>query len=80
MPRSLSAAAIARINAVANIAGLGLPPIMGRIRDETGTYQAALVMVAVALVIGGLLGLKLAPQRRQAQDVAGVKARGAESS
>jgi MFS family permease len=76
----VGAAAIALINAVANIAGLGLPPIMGRIRDATGTYQAALVMVAVALVIGGLLGLKLAPQRRQAHDAAGVKARGAESS
>jgi MFS family permease len=47
------AASIALINAVANIAGLAFPPIMGRIKDVTGNYDIALMAVAAALIIGG---------------------------
>lgn len=53
------AASIALINAVANIAGLAFPPIMGRIKDVTGNYDIALMAIAAALVIGGIIGLRL---------------------
>lgn len=53
------AASIALINAVANIAGLAFPPIMGRIKDVTGSYDIALMAIAAALVIGGIIGLRL---------------------
>jgi len=55
-----AAGAIALINAVANIAGVGSPPIMGYIRDQTGSYSLGLVLIAVALIAGGFLGLFLA--------------------
>jgi MFS family permease len=51
------AASIALINAVANIAGLGFPPIMGRIKDATNSYNDGLLIVAAALILGGILGL-----------------------
>lgn len=55
-----AAGAIALINAVANIAGVGLPPIMGYIRDRTGGYDGGLILVGAALIVGGLLGFALA--------------------
>ena len=55
-----AASAIALINAVANIAGVGLPPIMGYIKDRTGGYDQGLLLVGAALVAGGLLGFNLA--------------------
>lgn len=55
-----AASAIALINSVANLAGVGLPPAMGWIRDQTGNYQLALTLIAVALCAGGCLGLALA--------------------
>lgn len=67
------AASIALINAVANVAGLVFPPVMGRIRDITGSYDSALMAIAAALVVGGILGVwlgKTAP--RQAVPVAGA--------
>lgn len=59
-----AAVSIALINAVANLAGLGLPPVIGWIKDATGNFNIALLVVATALVIGGLLGIVLAPRRR----------------
>jgi MFS family permease len=53
------AASIALINAVANIAGLVFPPVMGRIKDITGNYDIALMAIAAALVAGGIIGLRL---------------------
>jgi MFS family permease len=55
-----AAGAIALINAVANIAGVGLPPLMGYIKDRTGNYDYSLLLVAGALIMGGWLGLSLA--------------------
>jgi predicted MFS family arabinose efflux permease len=55
-----AAGAIALINAVANIAGVGLPPVMGYIKDRTGGYDNGLLLVGAALIIGGLLGFVLA--------------------
>ncbi len=58
-----AAASIALINAVANIAGLALPPVMGHIKDVTHSYDLALLLVAVALLVGGVLGLRIASRR-----------------
>lgn len=57
-----AASAIALINAIANIAGVGLPPLMGTIRDRTGVYDAGLLLVAAALSLGGILALWLVGQ------------------
>ena len=54
-----AAVSIALINAVANICGVALPPLMGFIKDTTNTYDYALLLVAAALLLGGVLGLYL---------------------
>ncbi len=54
---SVAAGSIALINAMANIAGAGLPFIIGYIRDLMGNYNFALWVVGMALMTGGLLGL-----------------------
>ncbi|MEO9147152.1 MAG: MFS transporter [Ginsengibacter sp.] len=56
---SVAAGSIALINAMANIAGATLPYLMGYIRDITGSYNYALWIVGIALIIGGLLGMAL---------------------
>lgn len=61
-----AAASIALINSIANIAGLGLPPVMGWIKDATQSYDYALLLVSAALVAGGVLGLFLARAPRAA--------------
>ena len=55
-----AAGAIALINAVANLAGVGLPPAMGFIRDHTGSYNLGLSLIGGVLITGGFLGLYLA--------------------
>jgi ABC-type cobalamin transport system permease subunit len=55
-----AAGAIALINAVANMAGVGLPPVMGYIKDQTDNYDYGLLLIAGALLLGGMLGLALA--------------------
>lgn len=55
----VAAGAIALINAVANIAGVGLPPVMGYIRDVTGSYELALGVISGALIAGAAVGLRL---------------------
>ncbi|MDX5629348.1 MULTISPECIES: MFS transporter [unclassified Brenneria] len=55
-----AAASIAFINAIANFAGLGLPPILGRIKDATNSYEYGLLIVAAALIIGGIIGIIIA--------------------
>ena len=59
-----AAVSIALINALANVAGLALPPVIGSIRQATGNYNVALGLVAAALVIGGILGIALARRAR----------------
>ena len=61
-----AAAAIALINSIAQFAGMGLPPLVGRIKDVTGSYDAGILLIALALAVGGLLGLTLAPKRQTA--------------
>lgn len=71
-----AASAIALINSIANIAGVGLPPVMGAIRDHTGRYDGGLLLVAAALFLGGLLALWLVAQTRgeTGEQDTGVKA------
>jgi len=57
------AASVALINAVANIAGLAFPPVMGRIKDATNSYNDGLLIVAAALILGGVLGLVVGRKR-----------------
>ncbi len=52
-----AAASIAFINTVANFVGLGLPPILGKIKDMTNSYHYGLLIVAVALIVGGVTGI-----------------------
>ncbi|KOC88408.1 MFS transporter [Winslowiella iniecta] len=52
-----AAASIAFINTVANFVGLGLPPILGKIKDLTNSYHYGLLIVALALMIGGIIGI-----------------------
>jgi MFS family permease len=59
-----AAVSIALINALANVAGIGLPPLIGWIKDATGNFDKALMVVASALFIGGILGILLAPRSR----------------
>jgi ACS family tartrate transporter-like MFS transporter len=54
-----AAVSIALINGIANICGVGLPPLMGYIKDTTNTYDYALLLVAAALLAGGVLGFDL---------------------
>lgn len=57
---SVAAGSIAMINAIANIAGATLPYLMGYIRDVTGSYDYALWLVGIALIVGGILGINVA--------------------
>ncbi|MEJ5020843.1 MFS transporter [Ochrobactrum vermis] len=55
-----AAVSIALINALANVAGLVLPPAIGWIKDATNSYDLALTLVSAALILGGILGISLA--------------------
>ncbi|MGK3123942.1 MFS transporter [Candidatus Pantoea formicae] len=52
-----AAASIAFINTLANFVGLGLPPILGKLKDMTHSYHSGLLIVAVALILGGIIGI-----------------------
>jgi MFS family permease len=54
-----AAAAIALINAIANLAGVGLPPFMGQLWDKSGTYSGGLLLISVALLLGGVIACLL---------------------
>lgn len=71
-----AAGAIALINAVANFAGVGLPPLLGFIRDESGSYNLGLQGIGVVLVAGGWLGLALARRPSGEPAAKGLQASG----
>lgn len=52
-----AAASIAFINTVANFVGLGLPPVLGKLKDMTHSYHSGLLVVALALIAGGVIGI-----------------------
>lgn len=60
-----AAVSIALINALANVVGIGLPPLIGWIKDATGNFDDALMVVASALLVGGVPGIFLAPHSRK---------------
>ena len=64
-----AAVSIGLINGIANICGVGLPPLMGYLKDTTGTYDYALLLVAAALLAGGALGLYLGPVTTRARQM-----------
>lgn len=61
-----AAASIAFINTVANFVGLGLPPILGKIKDMTNSYHYGLLIVAVALILGGVISIIVSRPSRDA--------------
>jgi nitrate/nitrite transporter NarK len=54
---SAAAAGIAWINSLGNLAGYVSPFVVGRVRDETGSMEAALLVLAGSLLLAGLLVL-----------------------
>ena len=52
-----AAAGLALINSMGNTGGLVGPPIIGAIKQETGSFTAALLFLAGTLVIGALIAL-----------------------
>ena len=64
-----AAVSIGLINGIANICGVGLPPLMGYIKDTTNTYDYALLLVAAALV-GRRARLYLGPVTARAKQTA----------
>ena len=52
-----AAAGLALINSLGNTGGLVGPPIIGALREETGTFTAALLFLAGMLVLGAVVAL-----------------------
>jgi ACS family tartrate transporter-like MFS transporter len=52
-----AAAGVALVNAVANIAGLSVPPVIGRVKDATGSFGIPLFIIAAALIAGAAVAL-----------------------
>jgi nitrate/nitrite transporter NarK len=52
---SAAAAGIAWINSLGNLAGYVSPFVVGRVRDETGSMEAALLVLAGSLLLAGVL-------------------------
>jgi nitrate/nitrite transporter NarK len=50
-----AAAGIAWINSLGNLAGYVSPFVVGKVRDETGSMSAALVVLALSLLAAGAL-------------------------
>ena len=59
-----AAAGLALINSMGNTGGLVGPPIIGAIKQETGSFTAALLFLAGALVIGALIALMFGRAQR----------------
>lgn len=52
-----AAAAVALINATANIAGIAVPPVIGRVREATGSFAMPLLIIAAAMIAGSAVAL-----------------------
>jgi len=61
-----AAAGIALVNSMGNAAGFAGPYIVGVLKEATGSFSAALLFLAVALALGGLMALAFrAPEARE---------------
>lgn len=52
-----AAAGVALINSVANIAGLLVTPLIGRVKDATGGFSASLLIIAGAMIAAAVTAL-----------------------
>ena len=52
-----AAAGVALINSVANIAGLAVTPLIGRVKDATGGFSASLLIIAGAMILAAVVAL-----------------------
>lgn len=59
-----AAAGVALINSMANVVGVGVPPLIGRIHDATGSFTAPLLLIAAAQLLGALVALAAARSTR----------------
>jgi ACS family tartrate transporter-like MFS transporter len=67
-----AAAGLALVNSMGNLAGLVSPTVIGAIRQATGSFTAALLFLAGALLLGALIVL-LFGQAQRARATAGAK-------
>ena len=54
-----AAGGIALINALGNVAGLASPYLVGLVKDATGGYAGALIVLALLMLAGATLALAL---------------------
>lgn len=52
-----AAAGVALINALANVAGLTVTPLIGKVRDATGGFSASLLIIAAAMIAAAVVAL-----------------------
>ncbi len=52
-----AAAGVALINALANVAGLTVTPLIGKVRDVTGGFSASLLIIAAAMIAAAVVAL-----------------------
>jgi ACS family tartrate transporter-like MFS transporter len=52
-----AAAGIALINSVANLAGIGVPPLVGGIHDATDSFAVPLLVIAAAMLVAAAVAL-----------------------
>ncbi|MFE2376688.1 hypothetical protein [Streptomyces sp. NPDC059398] len=52
-----AAAGVAFINAFANVAGLAVTPLIGVVKDATGSFDAPLLVIAGAMLLGAVVAV-----------------------
>ncbi|WGW13531.1 MFS transporter [Saxibacter everestensis] len=52
-----AAAGVALINSTANVAGVAVPPMIGAVKEATGSFQVPLVIIAVAMMLAAGVAL-----------------------
>jgi ACS family tartrate transporter-like MFS transporter len=67
-----AAAGLALVNSIGNLAGLVSPTVIGLIKQATGSFTAALLFLAGALLLGALITL-LFGQAERSRAIAGAK-------
>lgn len=63
-----AAAGIALVNSLGNVAGFAGPYIVGLLKEATGSFSAALLFLAAALALGGLMALTFRAPRPMVQE------------
>lgn len=72
-----AAAGIALINTVGNVAGFAAPFITGAVKDATGSFQVAMLVVGGFMMLSAVLTLVVSRQRDAVPDAAAMAARSA---